>query len=210
MSELNDLKTRHRDVKVISDDKKLKLLASGNALGLRLISYTDRISAEKFLEEGLPFGTSLGASELETVFVPLLSANHDGSLKYQPAGDPDSVTQTNINLLATRKRLVTGWSTCTMLIVFPDDVTRYRQISELQAQRAPNDAYTAEEIYITLTRQWLNRFVDFNNAGQQIVPRAFIGGFVDLDEKELVMNIHYSESFVQSEEAKRRLPSTSN
>ena len=190
--ELNETKVRSRDVKAISNGKKLRLLADGKAPGLRLISYADRPSAEKYLETGIPFGTDLGATELQSIFIPLLSANHDGTLRYQQAGDPDSVTLTNINLLATRKRIESGWTSCVMLIVFPDSPGRYREISNLQASRAPNDAYAAEEIYLTLTRQWLNHFIDFTPLGQQIVPRAFIGGFVDLEKKELVRNIHYS------------------
>lgn len=206
MSEQKELKVRNRDLDAINESKKFKLLADGKALGLRLVSYTDRISAEKFLDEGMPFGSDLGAHELEDAVTPLLSANHDGTLEYRQAGDPDSVTSTNIRLLATRQRLISGWSTCTMLIVFPDDPNRYREITRLQNNRTTDNAYTAEEIYITYTIQWLNKFIEFNADGKQIIPRAFIGGFIDLDAKELIRNIHYSESFIQSQEAKNRLP----
>lgn len=206
MSEINETKVRNRDVVTITENRKLKLLAAGNALGLRLVGYTDRISAEQYLEDGMPFGTDLGANDLEASFVPLLSSNHDGTLRYQPAGAVESVTLTNTNLIATRKRLERGWTTCTMLIVFPDDSARYREISQLQAARVSDDTYSADEIYMTLTLQWLNHFIDFDASGRQIIPRAFIGGFVDLDSKELIRNIHYSESFMQTEEARRRLP----
>ncbi len=204
MAELNETKVRKKDISTITDSKKLKLLADGKALGLRLVSYTDRISAEKYLDEGMPFGSDMGAHELENFVVPLLSANHDGTIRFQQAGDPESVTATNVNLLATRKRLSTGWSTCTMLFVFPDDPARYREITAVQQSRAPDNAYTAEEIYLTYTIQWLNKFIDFNGT-QQLIPRSFIGGFIDLDSRELIRNIHYSESFVQSEDAKGKL-----
>lgn len=206
MANTKELKVRERDRRFITEDRKLKLLADGKALGLRLVCYTDRISAESFIDNGMPFGTDLGAHEMDETLTPLLSANHDGTLRYQQAGDPDSVTATNIELLATRERLISGWSTCTMLIVFPDDPNRYREISQLQANRAPDNAYTAEEIYVTLTIKWLNNFIDFSPDGKQLIPRSFIGGFIDLDKKELVRNIHYSETFIQSADAKSRLP----
>lgn len=200
-----ETKVRDKDVKRFGNSD-IKALASGAAAGLRLVRYCTRAEAEGYLESGLPFGTSLGAHELKDSVVPLFNANNEGILEYHTASDPQSTTLLNLELIATRRRLEKGWTNCTLLIVFPDDEKRYREITTLQNNSTEDSSYSREDIYVTFTIQWLNQFVDFTPTGQQIIPRAFIGGFIDLDKMELVRNIHYSESFLQSETAKQKLP----
>lgn len=202
-----ETKVKDREVRAI-ERSSFQLLASGTAPGLRLVSYTLRELAESYLEHGFPFGSTLGAHELKGPAMPLFNANNEGVLNYQTPGDPAAVTRLNLELLATRKRLESGWTNATLLIVFPDDDRRYRAIDQLRnTQSDEEETYSKEDIYVTYTIQWLNQYIDFDPSGQQVIPRAFIGGFIDLDKMELVRNIHYGESFAQSEAARQRLPS---
>lgn len=201
--------TKVKDKEVRSLEKSsFKSLASGTAPGLRLVSYVVRQEAESYLEHGFVFGSSLGAHELKGPTTPLYNANNEGILNYQTPGDPAALAKLNEELLVTRRRLEKGWTNTTLLFVFPDDDRRYRTIDQLRNEQGDDETYSKEDIYITYTIQWLNQFIDFNPVGQQIVPRAFIGGFIDLDKMELVRNLHYGESFVQSSTAKQRLPTS--
>lgn len=200
-----NLKVKDKDAIKIAEDAVLSQFINPEAEGLRIIYYAGRLQAEQILEWGLPFGTGMGAKELAETTVPLMSTLNEGTLRYQPVGESDSMKNINSNLLATRRRTEKGWTDCVVLIIFPDSPDRYAAINKAVITSEASLGSSREKIYIGQTYKWLNYYIDFSENGQQLIPRSLIAGFIDLPSMELVRNIHYGESFIQSDQARVKL-----
>lgn len=193
------------DIRLVSTHGEIAIQAQPNQPGLRLAYRANIGDTDNIFESGIQFGTELGAQDLFGLLSPLHSSTNHGSLEYLPDLPPDEATAANIKTLAGRKSIGNESSNAVIIIAFPDKPSRYEEIRSILNNPDHSDTYSASDVYVVLTLQWINYFLDFDSGGHQIIPRSFIVGCIDLDNPKFIPNPHYNEPFTQSQQAKQNL-----
>lgn len=194
------------DIRTVTTHGDIAIQAQPNQPGLRLVYRASTQDIDDIFQNGIHFGTELGSRDLFGLVSSLHSSSNHGSIEYLPDLPPDAATAANINTLASRKSIGSSETTNAVVIVsFPDKPSRYDEIRHILDSSDHSDTYSASDIYVVLTLQWINYFIDFDQNGQQIIPHNFIVGCIDLDAPRFLPNSHYNESFTQSQYAKQRL-----
>lgn len=194
------------DIRAVSNHGEIAIQGQPNQPGLRL-AYLANTQEIDYFKNGIAFGTDMGAQDLFGLSLPLHSDTNHGVLEYIPDLPPDEATAVNIKTLASRKSIGNETTNAVFIISFPDKPSRYEEIRHILNSPDHSDTYSASDIYVVLTLQWINYFIDFNQDGQQIIPRNFIVGCVDLETPQFLPNPHFNEPFTQSQQAKQKLTS---
>ena len=194
------------DIQAVTNHGSVASQAQLNQPGLRMVHYTDHATAQTICNDGLPFGTNLGSQDLFGIVAPLRSALNHGTLEYFADIQPEEAVIANLHTLAGRKVIGNTSTNSIVIISFPDSPKRYEEIRSIMSDDSHSDTYSKSDIYVVLTLQWINYFIDFDSNGDQIIPPCFIAGYINLDNVTFTPNTHFGEPFEQSSVAKQKLP----